>query len=810
MKILNILYLIVSVFFLNSLISTNIISKSFPNNLKISNDGRILILSSQNSSGLYNLEQLKTIYLDFEYSDWWQRLTQNYKTKTDLPATLTYDGQKYYNVGVRFRGQTSYQRIGYSQKKSFNISVDYLDSNQKLDGYKTLNLNNCFEDPSFIREVLYSTLAGKHIPIAKSNFVKLCINGQNWGVYTNVQQLNKDFISEWFLSNNGSLWRAEIPDTSSVQKEIGQQGGFGAGYCSLNYLGDDFLSYTRFYTLKTSSKENPWFDLVKACERLNNLPIENLYDSLKFYFDVDRCLWHIANEIIWTDDDSYVNKGGMDYYIYYDADTKRIQPIEYDGNSTFTTRNVAWNPFLKENDSKYPLISKLLRNPELKQRYVAHIRTIIKDLMNPEYVNPIIDKYYNLIQTEVNNDTKKLYSFSQFTNSITEIKTFISNRRTNLLNNQVIKAQPPTIHYVFHTNPKGEKKAPKANEYVICNAKVESLSGISKVLLYYSVGLMGPFDRIQMFDDGKHDDGVENDGIYGATIKAYPAGTYIRYYVEAISANQYNSSVYSPEGAEHNVFFYQVEPEIEENFPVVINELMASNSTTIADPQGEYDDWIELFNKGNETIDLSGLYLSDKADNLKKWKFPDNTKINSGEYLLVWCDENSKATPGIHTNFKLSADGEIVFFINSDDKGNTILDSVSFGKQQTDISYGRYPNGEGKFYLMTPTPGKYNDNTLTNVTEFITSDDIKIDIYPNPFSDFICIDINSNKKPFSIEVFDTQGNKLQDLINQRNNNSTNRVFWNSLDKQGNKIANGIYFLRIISGNSYLVKPIIKY
>ena len=96
-----------------------------------------------------------------------------------------------------------------SQKKSFNISIDYTLPDQRLMGYKTLNLINCNSDATFMREVLYSNTCRQLVPSAKANFVKLVINGQNWGVYANVQQLNAQFLEDWFPSNEGTQWRGD-------------------------------------------------------------------------------------------------------------------------------------------------------------------------------------------------------------------------------------------------------------------------------------------------------------------------------------------------------------------------------------------------------------------------------------------------------------------------------------------------------------------------------------------------------------------------------------------------------------------------
>jgi hypothetical protein len=144
------------------------------------------------------------------------------------------------------------------------------------------------------------------------------------------------------------------------------------------------------------------------------------------------------------------------------------------------------------------------------------------------------------------------------------------------------------------------------------------------------------------------------------------------------------------------------------SLPLVINEIMAANHRTIMNPQGVYADWIELFNSGKEELDLSGLHLSEDKNKLRKWTFPSGTKIGPGEHLIVWADKDTKATTGLHTNFKLSMWGESVLLVDRDKRGNAIIDSVEFGPQQQDVSFGRYPDGKNKWQLMPPSPGKPN------------------------------------------------------------------------------------------------------
>ncbi|MDP8240120.1 MAG: CotH kinase family protein [Candidatus Hatepunaea meridiana] len=140
---------------------------------------------------------------------------------------------------------------------------------------------------------------------------------------------------------------------------------------------------------------------------------------------------------------------------------------------------------------------------------------------------------------------------------------------------------------------------------------------------------------------------------------------------------------------------------------LVINELLARNDTTVADQDNEYDDWIELYNNSANPISLNGYYLSDNETDLAKWAFPD-TFIYANDYLIIWSDIDGDQT-GLHSNFRLSGSGEAIYLIGPD---TMIIDSVAFGVQATDISYGRFPNGTGEFKKMYPTfsaPNNGND-----------------------------------------------------------------------------------------------------
>ena len=722
--------------------------QSLPAEWRITPDGKRLIIGDQTNTGLYDQSSVKSIYLTFPQANYWTLMQNNYASQTDIPATMVVDGVTYDSVGVRFKGQTSYQQTQNSQKKSFNITTDYVDPNQKLEGYQTLNLNNCFQDESFLREVFFQNKIKKYIPAAKSAFVKLYINGANWGVYPNVQQLNKDFLEEWYLSNDGTHWRADRPPGSPG----GPGGGWGDGTAALNYLGATATSYQSYYTLKSTNSATPWNDLINTTNILNNTPLATLPTALPAVMDIDKTLWHLAAEVLFADDDSYIYKGKMDYYVHYEAETGRITPHEYDGNSVMDPAHQTWSAFYNETNANYPLMNKLFAVPQWRQRYLAHLRTMIAEVYDTASANGLLNTYKALIDTMVQNDPKKLYTYAQFTSELNVLKSFITARKNSLNANTEVAATSPVISNTAYYTVGNAWTAPNSAQTVTVRSSAAHTSGIFELNVYYSTQLVGNFTKLQMFDDGAHDDGGASDGVYGAIIPAQAGGTWVRWYVEATASNTAKTVSYDPVGAEHDVYIYIVAPTTSAASGVVINELMASNATVVADNAGEFDDWIELYNTTASPVDISGFYLTDNAVNLDKYQFPAGTIIQPNDYLIVWADEDS-AQGAYHANFKLSASGEYLYLLNLNEE---LVDSVYWGMQITDQGYARVPNGTGNFIIQGPTYSANNNTVGLTENNFVPV----MAVYPNPARDYV--KVVSNTTNSYVEIYNIVGEKVFD------------------------------------------------
>lgn len=147
------------------------------------------------------------------------------------------------------------------------------------------------------------------------------------------------------------------------------------------------------------------------------------------------------------------------------------------------------------------------------------------------------------------------------------------------------------------------------------------------------------------------------------------------------------------------------EPDTPEIPDIVINELLPKNSQYGSDQDGEYDDWIELYNPANVDQDISGYYLSDSKKDPTKWMLPEGTTIGKLDYLIIWCDGDTLQT-GLHTNYKLSADGENVVLL---DRDLNVIDLAEYPMTVVEQSWARKPNVTGDFVWSVPTFNQSND-----------------------------------------------------------------------------------------------------
>lgn len=432
------------------------------------------------SEGLYDATTLRTLFLTFEETDWEKEMEEFHKTDIDVPATLVVDGKTYKDVGVHFRGASSYSTVAAGLKRSLNLSIDYKHDKQTLAGFRTLNLLNSHEDASFLRPVLYSRIAQDYLAAPRSNFVRVVINGENWGVYSSMEQFNKEFTKDRFGTDKGVRWK--VP---------GSPGGRG----SLAYLGEDSAPYKAIYEIKSKDDEKSWAKLIQVTKVLNETAPDKLEAALAPIFDIDSALKFLALEITLVNGDGYWTRTS-DYSIAEDS-KGRLHVVPHDMNETFSFSGgfgparggnpfgggrggpggpggpgapggpgfgpppgapaqpgaapavaggpggpggpggapggpgrggpggrgpaidgTKLDPLVDLANANTPLVTKLLAVPALRDRYLGYVRDVAEKWLDWSRLGPIAQNLHVLIDADVKRDTRKLESYEDFEASV--------------------------------------------------------------------------------------------------------------------------------------------------------------------------------------------------------------------------------------------------------------------------------------------------------------------------------------------------------------------------------------------------------
>lgn len=570
------------------------------------------------TADLYDPATLRTLNVVFHDANWLTLLRQNYASETNILADLTVDGVTYPNVGVRIRGNTSYTALpSGSEKFSLKIDMDFVDADQELLGYDSLNLNNGFRDPTFSREVVYNNYVAQFVPNPRANNVLVTLNGQNWGVYNNVQQPDKRMLRDYFTNADGLRIRC-----------ANQPNGPG-----LAYNGTAASGYTAYEIQADGGLADPLGALIAVANALSNQPLAS-WQNIDTLFAIDPSIWSVVLENFLTDDDSYVNKG-CDFMTYRDPLDSRMHLMQRDANETFT--QTSWSPTLNFTATNKPLLSRVLSVAELRQRYMAHYRTVKRDL-NWDYFGPQFAARRALLDAAVQADPKKLYSYTLFQNNFASTVTlpypglaggtliglqpFVTQRATFLAGNAELSASGPAIGAAQASNA---TPAP-AEQVTITAAVTPTGSAVAKVELFYRASAASVYQRVPMLDDGNSGDGAAGDGVYGAALPVLGSpGQRTAWYVAATAANTYASMSFLP--------------ELSERDPNHVAYTMSANSAGMRITEWMYaggnGEFIELTNLSGQAIDLNGWSLDDDHALAGAFSLSAFGSVQPGESVIV-------------------------------------------------------------------------------------------------------------------------------------------------------------------------------
>ena len=236
-----------------------------------------------------------------------------------------------------------------------------------------------------------------------------------------------------------------------------------------------------------------------------------------------------------------------------------------------------------------------------------------------------------------------------------------------------------------------------------------------------------------------------------------------------------------------------VPPEL----PVLfINEFVALNTDGITDENGEYEDWVEIYNPGQQMVDLGGMFLTDDLQIDTRWTFPEGITLDAGDYLIVWCDSDEEDGP-LHTSFKLSAAGEQCGLFSSVADGHELIDSVTFGAQSENISYGRMCDGCLDWtYFSQPTPAA--SNNLPSAVQPLPAAGLPVlSVYPNPFNPVIHVEFEMARDGVvEAVIFNPAGRLVKTLAVEIFPAGEHFLKWDGRDDGGRAMPAGVYFLSL--------------
>lgn len=465
-------------------------------------------------------DSLKEIY-DFPESN------REYKAVFVFKSSGLHD--TVYDIGFRLRGNTS----RYSNKKSFKVSFNTFTKGGKFEGVEKLNLNGEHNDPSSSRAIIYWYILRKAgVAGARANHVQVFINNNYYGLYTNVEHIDEEFVNTYYGNKKGNLykclWPADLTWLGPAQSEY-------------KYMNGDH----RAYELKINEQTDDYSDLVNFIKTINLTSANQLECETEKIFNVQDYLKVVAVDVMTGNWDGYIyNKNN--FYLYNNPSSGLIEYIPYDVDNTFGIDwfDIDWasrNIYNWASEESRPLYKRLMLIPDYKSQYTHYIRKVAEIITSDDVKDFIqllkirtrpylqTDPYYPL------DYGYSIHSFDQCWESGTGghipigIVPFLEQRAFHALNQCTVPNAAPAISYISNNTPIG-------GEDLVITARVED-DDLNSVVVSYSINNALPV-LTYMNDEGTDYDKLAGDGIYTAVLKDIDSNSVVDYYIYAYDKHQ--------------------------------------------------------------------------------------------------------------------------------------------------------------------------------------------------------------------------------------------------------------------------------
>ncbi len=694
-------------------------------------------------------------------------------------------------AGIRLRG--NYSR--HAEKKGFKIALDAFDDDAKLCGVTKLNLVGEHNDPCIVREKLaYDALAAMGVQVSQASHVRFFLNDEYRGLYIHVEEVDEAFLRRRFGSAAGNLYKC--------------QGG------DLTYRPDgDYEAAGEpgrpAYELQTRRQESSFVDLAELIAVINLTPPESFDAELERVLDVASFVKSMAFDVLAGNWDDYWI-GANNYFLYSDPLSGRFHFMPRDLDMTFGLNSIHPIDFTQVDiyrfgrlDSRRPLILRVLARDHYRNLYTHFVEELLAGPLAPSTFAARGEQLRLLIRPAALADTYRTRDFpfidyDAFDRGYDEalgghvqhgLRPFMVARAASAAQQiNYVGAQPA----LWAATPSWALLVPGEDVNVRVGAFDEG--GVDRVELHVDRGQ--GFATVTMADDGQHGDGAAGDGIFGAPVAGAAAGASVRYFIEAGDLSGRTTRLPAG-GADTPV----VLPVLSDG-PVVLNELMARNATTLPDEAGEFDDWIELWNRGPAVVNLAPYRLADDPGERDGWALPA-IDLEPGAYVIIWADGELEQGER-HASFRLNGDGEWLglYAVGGGDEWVPV-DAVGFGPQERDVSLGRVRDGERPWSALAPTPGATNSPVTVEPADppsapgGILPTTLALSSFPNPLrTEAVLVCDLPRAGHVTLDVVDVHGRIRHRLVAGIAGPGRLAVYWDGRDGQGEAVPAGVYFLRL--------------
>ena len=699
----------------------------------------------------------------------------------ERPATLTYleaDGTEIFSepVGLRINGESSrdYNQKGLRFYFDDYGSADYVEHDFFGDGPIRCerlvlrgNRYTVFAISSALNEPLHRDLGN---PGSRWAYVAVYLNGEYWGAYSLRERLD----SKWVETTHD--WADD--DYVLIKDHAAEAGDYGRWESVLAGCQPpgDFASHSWFQWLDAQLDLESYFDwiMINACgESADNMHGKNMallqIGGARFDF------------MAWDEDILYQTQNFNDDHFSFYASGDETEFALYKPTTWFSggpwSFTFDWNNLLRAG----------MQNAEFKARFRQRAADLLGGPLSVDSMNARLDSVIAIQEDEWGNHRQRWPGGMTYAYQASIIRGQFGIRHqyvSDFLDAFLDTWADPVELSEFSIAPlrAGAQLAWHTERETDCAGWiVERSEGSADAFYTVDSYLTNPV----LIGQGGPD--VPWDYAYADTTA--PAGIDLYYRLS-----------HADGGGQVTVHDWVETLAPSPVFLLCLNELMASNDATVADPYGEYDDWAELYNGADVPVSLAGLFLTDNLSRPTKWALPDLT-MDPGEFLLVWCDEDLEQG-SLHASFKLGAGGEELGLFAGLDQDNLAIDTVVFGAQVTDVSLGRSIDGAGTWIPFTePTPGTAN-SPWSPVDPQLLSDGLQLSpAWPNPATGALQIQARLPRGAgrATLRVYDLKGALVRELSTGADGVEQRIWTWDGRDAGGQRVATGVYLLRLQVG-----------